>query len=179
MKDEIEVMRDATERLEAAGIAYMLTGSMALNYYAQPRMTRDIDVVVELTEQDARRMVALFHPDYYISYESVRDSIARRSFFNLIHQASIIKVDCIVRKDVPYRLVEFGRRQRVVIEGFQAWIASKEDLMISKLLWAQDSHSEFQLRDVRSLAQTGCDRDYVEHWTQTLGVAKLWKEIQP
>jgi hypothetical protein len=30
----------------------MLTGSMAMNYYAQPRMTRDIDIVVELTPQD-------------------------------------------------------------------------------------------------------------------------------
>ena len=179
MNDEIEVMRDVTQRLEAAGIAYMLTGSMALNYYAQPRMTRDIDLVVELTEQDTRRTVALFHPDYYVSYESVRDSIARRSLFNLIHQASIIKIDCIVRKDEPYRLVEFARRQRVGIEGFQAWIASKEDLMISKLLWAQDSHSDFQLRDVRSLAQTGCDEQYVVFWTQTLGVANLWAEIRP
>lgn len=53
MKDEFEVMRDVTERLEAAEIPYMLTGSMALNYYAQPRMTRDIDFVVELSGGDA------------------------------------------------------------------------------------------------------------------------------
>jgi len=45
---ELEVLQDATERLERAGIQYMLTGSIALSYYAQPRMTRDIDLVVEL-----------------------------------------------------------------------------------------------------------------------------------
>lgn len=36
------------ERLEAAGIEYMLTGSVAMAWYAQPRQTRDIDIVVEL-----------------------------------------------------------------------------------------------------------------------------------
>jgi hypothetical protein len=35
----------------------MLTGSMAMNYYAQPRMTRDIDVVLALGPSDAGRVV--------------------------------------------------------------------------------------------------------------------------
>jgi len=179
MKNEIEVLRDVTERLEASAIAYMLTGSMALNFYAEPRMTRDIDFVVELASEDAQRLVRLFHPDYYISYESVRDSIARQSLFNLIHQGSIIKVDFIVRKNDPYRLLEFSRRRRVRMEGLEAWIVSKEDLIISKLLWAQDSHSDFQLRDVRSLVKSGCDVPYVEHWTAILGVTSLWQEVQP
>ncbi len=86
MKNEIEVLRDVMQRLEASAIPYMLTGSMALNFYAEPRMTRDIDFVVELGSEDAHRLVRLFHPDYYISYESVRDSIARQSLFNLIHR---------------------------------------------------------------------------------------------
>jgi hypothetical protein len=33
-----------TEKLEEAGIPYMITGSMAANFYAIPRMTRDIDL---------------------------------------------------------------------------------------------------------------------------------------
>lgn len=33
------------ERLDRAGIPYMVSGSMAMNYYAQPRMTRDIDLI--------------------------------------------------------------------------------------------------------------------------------------
>lgn len=178
MNDELEIMRDVTQRLEGAGIAYMITGSMALNFYAQPRMTRDIDAVVELAVDDARRFVALFSPDYYVSYEAVRDSIACRSLFNLIHQARIVKVDFVVRKAAPYRLTEFARRQRVTVDGFQVWIVSKEDLIISKLLWAQDSHSDFQLRDVKSLVATGCDRTYVEHWIGELGIGSLWREVQ-
>ncbi len=84
-------------------------------------------------------------------------SIAQRSLFNLIHNESVIKVDYIVRKQSEYRLAEFSRRQRIKIEDFATWIVSKEDLILSKLYWAKDSHSELQLRDVANLVSTGCD----------------------
>jgi hypothetical protein len=63
---ELEVLNDAI-RLERAGIDYMLTGSIALSYYAQPRMTRDIDFVVELSGRDAKSIAALFAPSYYVA----------------------------------------------------------------------------------------------------------------
>lgn len=179
MLNELDIVRDASARLERGCLAYMLTGSMAMNYYAQPRMTRDIDLVVALTAQDADTVVRLFTPDYYVSREAVSSSIALESMFNLIHQESVIKLDCIVRKNSPYRRAEFERRMRITIEDFSTWITSKEDLVISKLWWAKDSHSEVQLRDVKNLAGTGCDTDYIEHWTKELGLLNLWQECNP
>jgi hypothetical protein len=179
MQTELDIVRDVSTRLDGAGIAYMLTGSMAMNYYAQPRMTRDIDVVVALAPADARRIVDLFTPDYYVSEEAVRDSIAGESIFNLIHNESVIKLDCIVRKNTPYRQVEFGRREQIRIDNFSTWIASKEDLIISKLFWAKDSGSELQMRDVRNLAATGFDSAYVENWTQELDLTNLWEQCRP
>ena len=104
MQNELDIVRDVSQRLDGAGLAFMLTGSMAMNYYAQPRMTRDIDLVVALASRDIDTVVRLFHPDYYVSREAVTDSIAHESLFNLIHQESVIKVDCIIRKASPYRL---------------------------------------------------------------------------
>ena len=156
----------------------MLTGSMAMNYYAQPRMTRDIDLVVALAPKDTDTIVRLFTPDYYVAREAVSSSIAHESLFNLIHQESVIKVDCIVRKNSPYRRAEFERRQRITIEDFSTWIVSKEDLIISKLYWAKDSHSEQQLRDVKNLVGSGCDRDYIKRWTNELDLQNLWPESQ-
>lgn len=177
MQNELDIVRDVSARLEGAGISYMLTGSMAMNYYAQPRMTRDIDLVVELRPGDTDRVVRLFTPDYYVSRDAVDSSIASRSMFNLIHQESVIKVDCIVRKQSDYRLSEFGRRQRIKIENFETWIVSKEDLILSKLFWAKDSHSELQLRDVRNLVGSGCDHAYIGQWTAELGLSSLWQEV--
>ncbi len=157
----------------------MLTGSMAMNYYAQPRMTRDIDVVVALVTEQAELLIRMFEPDYYVPREIVRDSITHERNFNLIHQDSVIKVDCIIRKSSEYRRAEFERRKRVSIEDFAIWIVSKEDLILSKLDWARDSHSEMQMRDVANLVESGCDRDYVGRWAEALGVSELWEQCQP
>lgn len=176
MKNEIDVLRDLAGRFTQGGIDYMLTGSLAMNYYAQPRMTRDIDVVLALEAQDAERFTDLFTPDYYIVREEVARAIVNESMFNLIHQEAAIKVDCIVRKSGEYRQLEFARREAITLRDFMIWIVSKEDLMISKLNWARDSRSELQLRDVRNLLATGYDAQYVEEWTRKLGLAELWEE---
>lgn len=177
VQNEIDIVRDVSARLERVGIEYMLTGSMAMNYYALPRMTRDIDMVVALSKADAPRVVELFSGDYYVSPEAVESSIAQESIFNLIHQESVIKVDCIIRKQSVYRQSEFNRRIRIRIEDFETWIVSKEDLILSKLFWARDSRSELQMRDVKNLILAGCDRGYIEQWTHELGVHILWEEL--
>ena len=179
MQNELDIVRDVSARLERGEFAYMLTGSMAKNYHAQPRMTRAIDLVVALTVENTDKIIQIFTPDYYVSREAVAASIAHETLFNLIHQESVIKVDCIIRKNSPYRRIEFERRQRIAIEDFSTWIASKEDLIISKLWWAKDSHSEIQLRDVKNLAGTGCDMDYIENWTRNLELFSLWQQCRP
>jgi hypothetical protein len=118
----------------------------------------------------------MFGTDYYVDQEAVRSAIAHESLFNLIHQESVIKVDCIVRKGSEYRRIEFDRRTTVTLKDFQTWIVSKEDLIISKLYWARDSHFEFQLRDVRNLIQMGYDPNYVTHWAKELGLEDLLRE---
>jgi hypothetical protein len=177
--NEIDIVRDISQRFEQARIAYMLTGSMAMNYYAQPRMTRDIDVVIAISPDDVGRVAALFRPDYYVSEENIRESIAHESIFNLIHQESVIKVDCIIRKNSEYRRMEFGRRQKISVLDFITFIVSKEDLIISKLSWAKESNSDVQLSDVRNLLATGYDDAYLRHWTRELGLDNLLKECLP
>jgi hypothetical protein len=111
----------------------MLTGSVALSYYAEPRMTRDVDLVVELADRDPKAIVALFAPDYYVSEDDVGHAIAARAMFNVLHLAKVVKLDFIVRKDTAYRLREFERRRRVQLLGFEAWIVGQEQLVLSGL----------------------------------------------
>lgn len=179
MSEEIEVLRIMTQRLEAAGLPYMVTGSMALGVYAVPRMTRDIDVVVELSAEDADRVCALFGPDFYVDAAAVRASIARRGTFNLIHEAHVVKVDVVVRKDTDYRRTEFARRRRLTLGGHPLFVVAPEDLIISKLDWARDTRSQVQLGDVRHLLQSvpNLDRAYLEQWIARLDLASLYREV--
>ena len=48
--EQLEFLKLIASRLDGAGTSYMLTGSIALAVCATPRMTRDVDVVVECSE---------------------------------------------------------------------------------------------------------------------------------
>lgn len=180
MSDELELLLLVVERLDRAGIAYMLSGSTAMNVYAEPRMTRDIDLVVEIGPATVDAIAAAFALDFYCDLEMIRQAVRHESSFNVIHTPTVIKVDCIVRKNSPYRATEFERRRPVIVRGRPVQVVSPEDLVLSKLVWAKPSHSEVQLRDVRNLVACveGLDWGYVERWAVVLDVEALLAEVR-
>ena len=181
MADLLDVLRLVTSRLDLAGIPYMVSGSLALGYYAQPRMTRDIDVVVELDDAGVQKVVAAFARDFYCDEDAVRRAIAARRLVNLVHLESAYKVDLIVRKDSEYRQLEFQRRRRLSVGGVDVWLAAPEDLLLSKLVWAGESGSDLQLRDAAALVASVPDLDwpYISRWASTLGVARELEALKP
>ena len=177
MADELDVLRIIGERLESAGIPFMLTGSFALGYYGKPRMTRDLDFVVALIVQQVEKLVSAFSQDFYIDEDAARDAVKSQRMFNLMHYASGVKVDLIVRKDSEYRQVEFERRKPVALAGVSTWITSREDLILSKLVWARDANSDLQRRDVRTLFDDSVDWRYLREWAPKLGVADILEDV--
>ena len=177
MLTELDILRDVTRKFDQLNIQYMLTGSLAMSYYSQPRMTRDIDLVVNISQTSIKKMETLFVADYYISIDSVIKAIDNEFMFNLIHTESSIKVDCIVRKKEEYRLTEFERRQKIRLTDFDIYIVSKEDLIISKLIWFKDSNSELQKKDIKNLLVSGYDNDYLQRWIVRLNLKKQYEEV--
>lgn len=164
-----DILKHLCQELEAAGIAYMLSGSMALNVYAVPRMTLDIDVILHLDQTSADRFLQAMESDYFVDDIGIRAEIKRKGMFNLIHKGTAIRVDCIVRQDSPYRLAEFERRQLLDIGGFEAYVTTLEDLILSKLIWVQELQSEKQFQDIRMLLDTGkADPAYLRYWVDRL-----------
>jgi len=177
LKNELDILADISQKLSSSHIPFMITGAMAMNYYAIPRMTRDIDVVIAVAEEEIEKLLLLFEGEYYIAKEAVLESIKQRSMFNIIHNESIIKVDFIICKDDAYHQMEFERREPVRIRGFDTYIVSKEDLILSKLIWAKDSRSEMQIIDIRNLMDTGFDDNYVQSWATKLGIDSFLKVL--
>lgn len=142
-------------------------------------MTRDIDIVIELSENDLSRFIRLFESDYYLDPETIRDAVKKKGMFNLIQNEYVIKVDFVVRKNNPYRQTEFSRRKRVSIDKQKLYVVSAEDLILSKLVWDKDSRSELQLLDVQNLLKSvkSLDRRYLRRWAQELGIESLYREV--
>lgn len=157
------------ERLELLGVPYMLSGSVVLNVYAMPRMTRDIDVVIQLQDTDIDAFVRSFSKDFYYHLPTIQEEVRRKGMFNLIDNQSGYKVDFMIRKDTEYRKVEFERRKKSIVLGIETWIVSLEDLIISKLIWTQELQSNKQLEDIESLLENPTlDTEYVKNWIKKL-----------
>lgn len=170
---ELKTLKKVLNRLEKSSIPYMLTGSIALNFYGHPRATNDFDIVIEVGERDEDRLVRLFEKDFYISREAVQSALARHTLFNIIDNETVFKIDLIVRKPTPYAEEQFRRKRLKEFGGIKAYVISPEDLVLAKLDWSRESLSEMQERDIRNLLRimhSELDRPYLEKWAAVLGL---------
>src|SRR5262249_24455328 len=122
-----EYVAELAQRLEQAGIPDMLTGSHGSSYHGEPRATNDVDFVIDPTPGQLEQFLASLGPEYYVSPVAARDALRQRTMFNVILLTEGLKADLIIRKDRPFSIEEFRRRQQGAIEGRLVTIASPED----------------------------------------------------
>lgn len=174
----IDTLRDFVDKMNDLGIDYMVTGSYAMSAYGEIRMTRDIDVVVELRSTDIQPFFNSFTEEYYISDESMQRAIKNGSMFNIISNKYGGKIDCIIKKDNDYADQSFERRYQVTMDDIDYWVITKEDLIISKLNWAKNSLSEMQIRDIANLTSSEYNEGYVLEWIDKLGLEQIWQKVE-
>ena len=56
----LEVLTDVTHKLEKNNIPHMIVGSMAAMVYGEPRLTHDIDIVLNILPADSQKLTELF-----------------------------------------------------------------------------------------------------------------------
>ena len=176
------LLRHLVEALEELGIDYMISGSQASVYYGEPRFTQDIDVVVDLEPHRLSALVQRFPaPEFYLSEEAAHDAIRTRGQFNIIHPASGLKIDMVVKKDTAYDRTEFERRHRQpILPGKDAYFARPEDVILYKMLYFREGGSERHLRDIAGMLRISgpeIDTEYVSEWAQRLGLSDIWKAV--
>ena len=157
-------------KLEEAGIQYMLSGSVALNAYTTPRMTRDVDIVIVLSLDLVALFLSALEDDFFCDEIGIRDEVKRKGMFNIIHKTTATRIDFIIKKEHAFADTEFERRRQTNYLGFPVWVVSPEDLFISKLRWIQQLQSNQQLLDLESLKAVELDWDYIHFWVKKLNL---------
>jgi len=145
------------EVLESLGIPYMVVGGFAAILYGEPRLTIDVDIVVDMKPRDIGLFVKAFPiPEYYISEEGIRDSLQRRYPFNVIQPATGAKVDLVPLPPDQFTQAAFQRRQRLTYDqaGRSATFITAEDIIVAKLVAHRETESDKHLRDVRGVLVT-------------------------
>jgi len=185
MASQKSFLKDVVEKLEQAGIDYVICGSIAASFYGVERSTQDTDIIIDPTEDQIIKFIELIGAAYYVSRQAALDALRQHDMFNVIDIENAWKADLIIKQQTDYGIEEFHRKRKKGLLGKELHILSPEDTILSKLLWAQKSCSELQHRDVMTIldVQAGSlDMKYLNKWSKILDVEddlnKCLSEIQ-
>jgi len=175
-----------TQPLEALGVPYFVTGSVASLVYGEPRLTHDIDLVVTLRDADVARLETAFPPEqFYLPPEEVlRVELRRRTHghFNIIHHDSGFKADIYLSGTSPLHAWAFARRRRSGPGPDAFWLAPPEYVIVRKLEFFREGRSDKHLRDVRAmlaaLGDEGIDRAELARLIAALSLETIWNQVE-
>ncbi len=180
--DVLAALEPVVDALDALGVRYRVGGSVASSALGVPRSTLDVDVACELRLGDVARLAALLIDTYYLDEDMIRDAVRRQSCCNLIHLATMLKVDLFVRRARPFEDAAFERRVRRPLDpapdAREFDLTTPEDIILHKLEWfrAGGEVSERQWRDalgVLAVQRGELDGAYLQRWADELGIADL------
>ena len=180
--EALGVTRQVTAVFEALGVAYVIGGSLASMVHGMMRTTMDADIIADLQPGHAAALVAALGEAFYVPDEALlRQAIERRGSFNLIHLATMFKVDIFVPQARPFDRQQLARRigERVASGSDERlWVLSAEDVILAKLEWFRlgGETSERQWRDVLGVVKAqgaALDVAYLRQWGGALRVGDL------
>lgn len=179
---QIELLRFTLNVLERLQIRYALVGSFGSSFFGEPRLTRDIDILIELPESKVSTFCAAFpEADFYLSEAAVRDAVRGRFQFNLLHPASGNKVDFILPRDDSWGRSQISRSKRVSLQpDLEGFVAAPEDVILGKLWYFSEGGGERHLRDIAGILRISgerVDRNEIERWAKELGYLEIWRQI--
>lgn len=120
--------------------------------WGEPRSTQDVDIGADLTQGKVPELVRRLAGDYYIDLELVTEAVARGASFNIIHLATLFKVDVFVARTDELRHGQIRRGETIAIGPTAATVpmSGAEDTVIQKLIWFRlgGEVSDRQWRDV-------------------------------
>ena len=177
-----DLLRLTIEGLERLQIPYAIVGSFASGVWGQPRMTLDIDIVIQLDSSRKASFCDVFSSDqFYLSSQAIEEAISLRRPFNVIHTDSGIKVDFMVVDNTGWNRTQLARRVKLeLLPGVTGYVASPEDVILGKLVYYHEGHSEKHVSDILGIVANNSsklDREYIAQQAPELGVADIWREI--
>lgn len=179
--DLVAAIRPVVEAFTALGVRHYLGGSVASSAHGVARASLDADIVAELGPEHVGPLIDRLSADYYIPEERLRFAATSRSSCNLIHLATMFKIDVFVSRRRPFDLQAASRAQLEPLDDAPGtplfFVASAEDTVLAKLEWFRlgGETSERQWWDIVGVLRVAdqADRTYLRDWARVLQVDDL------
>jgi hypothetical protein len=149
--------------LNAGGIPHVLVGAFARNYYAEPRSTKDADVVVSVAAGALQSFLEVLGPDFRMEDQLAFETNTGTVKNVLLHPGSGFTVELFHLSKDAHDQERFLRRRPTNYEGQSTFVLTAEDYIITKLRWPRSKDFD-DARDVIAMQQDQLDWDYIHRW---------------
>lgn len=166
--------------LDKIGSRYLVVGSTAAGAWGVARSTRDVDIVAMITKDSVEGFLSeLNDRDLYVPVERARSASLIGGSFNILHTSTGGKVDVFIcAPDDQFEEMRLDRRVRLEILGLETWVATPEDVILSKLKWRLETRSDTQWRDcIEIAAAQKLDISHMRSWSHQLGISTDLEEL--
>lgn len=182
---ELDFISIFVSRLNRTGVRYMITGSVACIIYGEPRMTHDIDLVLEVGSRNAVKIEQAFPLDdfYRLPLETLTVEARRpiRGHFNLIHHETGFRADVYTVGEDPLNHWAMANRKSFEIQGEQVWLAPPEYVIPRKLEFYREGGSDKHIRDIAGVLEMSSDdlnTDWLQERVLGYGLVREWEKAK-
>lgn len=153
----------------------VVIGGLAVALLGRPRVTRDVDALVLLPEEQWPQFLKRGHDLGFVArHPDTLDFAKRNRVLLLRHDATEIEID-ISLGNLPFELETVQRAQRKRVAGVTVPLATAEDIIVMKAI----AHRERDLLDIAGLLESHpkLDLKRIRYWVGALAALLEMPEI--
>lgn len=162
------IVRQVIAALNQADIPHMLVGAFARNYYAEPRSTKDADMVLGVAVGSFRVLMDILGPGFRLDEQMAFETNTGTLKHVIVHAESGFTVELFYLSADAHDQERFKRRRATVYEGQPTFVLTVEDYIVTKLRWPRSKDFD-DARDVIAMQGEALDWNYIHHWTAQHG----------
>jgi Nucleotidyl transferase AbiEii toxin, Type IV TA system len=170
-------LADVSSILLARQCSFHLTGGLASSFYGEPRFTQGIDIVIRVAiGESLDQLIQDLSQKFIVDRAAIEDAVRHKSIFQVLHEETMIKVDFHVGQAISGELERSHSEE--ILAGVVVPIVSKEDAILSKLIWICKGSNKSR-HDVKTMLKRSgeIDFDYLNSKATALGVESILKKL--
>ena len=157
-----EILSRIGKSLKKNSLPYMIIGGQAVLLYGEPRLTRDIDIILGINPDRLDEILVLVQelalrplPD------NIEDFVRQTMVLPTLDETTGIRVDFIFSL-TPYEACAIERSNKITILGEEVSFASPEDVIIHKVFAGRSRDMEDVISII--LKNPNIDKEYIRDW---------------
>ena len=165
------------------GAPYMVAGSVASIVYGEPRLTHDIDLILDIAADQLERVEEVFPLERFyvppLDVLRVEQQRRQRGHVNIIGLYSGFKADVYFCSCDSLHSWGLQHRRKIQVSETDLWLAPPEYVIVRKLEFFREGKSEKHVRDIRSMLTVSSDEidlSLVSRFAMERGLEALWIE---